>query len=339
MTAIYLAPASQENIARSITGRVSTKLLQKYLSPRALDVILAEYKEGRGAPCWAMTRKREGLFRKLSLGQIVLFCTKASGLFEYSAEILFCYDCGPRFGQEVWGYQPSGEWELVYFLRDVRSIHISKKTLLTELGYSPNFELPGFIRVKEEMVRRLLSRHHSVLAWIDSLSAHSPGLPMPVAVASPNEPIINSSRQYVVPPELASLIDEIRRLQKDPEHQERAHESLVEKFYAILGYEIFREILHRQGRIDILISRDQIPAIVNEVKRDWSLNRHTKAAIEQAYRYALDVGAKYVVVTNGDYYAIFDRTSGLSADTNFVGEFRLSALAEADIGYINLLRK
>jgi len=51
------------------------------------------------------------------------------------------------------------------------------------------------------------------------------------------------------------------------------------------------------------------------------------------------VGAKYVIITNGDYYAFFDQESGLSCEQNFRAEFRLTASTEADLPFIESLKK
>ena len=109
------------------------------------------------------------------------------------------------------------------------------------------------------------------------------------------------------------LIKDIKTLKKDSDHQERAHESLVESFYELLGYKKFAEIKHRQGRIDIGIYYQYSPLIVNEVKRDWRLTHEYQDVVEQGYGYAQQIDAKYVVITNGDYYAIYDLFKGCNA--------------------------
>ena len=43
--------------------------------------------------------------------------------------------------------------------------------------------------------------------------------------------------------------------------------------------------------------------------------------VSQAYEYAIFEGAQFVVVTNGDYYGVFDRERGLSVTENFVGDY------------------
>jgi len=142
----------------------------------------------------------------------------------------------------------------------------------------------------------------------------------------PKQPL---KKKYVVPDYLRGIIGSIKKLRSDPEHQERAHESLVEDFFCALGYEKHRDIRYRQGRVDISIWEGDNVLVVVEVKRDWNLSLYNSPEdVLQAYKYALDRGSRYVILTNGDYYAIFDRLKGLSSSSNLVGEFRLTALEE-----------
>lgn len=149
----------------------------------------------------------------------------------------------------------------------------------------------------------------------------------------------------IVPEHLKSVISAVERLRSDPNHQERAHESLVEDFFHALGYEKHQDIKYRQGRVDISLWDKGRVLVIVEVKKDWNLSLYNSPeAVQQAYKYALDQGARWVILTNGDYYAIFDRLKGLSLSSNLIGEFRLTALGETDVDFIqrmsrdNLLR-
>jgi len=140
---------------------------------------------------------------------------------------------------------------------------------------------------------------------------------------------------YERPDWLLNLINDIEKLKRDAEHKERAHESLVESFYELLGFEKYTDIKHRQGRIDIVVEYENRKIIVNEVKKDWHLSWKDKKTLSQAYNYAHEIGARYVVLTNGDYYAIFDRQKGHSYESQFVGDFKLSEFRPE---YLDLLR-
>lgn len=144
---------------------------------------------------------------------------------------------------------------------------------------------------------------------------------------------------YEKPDWLLQLISDIDTLRNDREHKERAHESLVESFYGLLGFKKFDDIKHRQGRIDISVEIQGKTVIVNEVKKDWHLSYRDKSTIIQAYNYSLESGARFVVITNGDYYAIFDKDKGRSYEANFIGDFQLTKLEKEDLKLIEFLRK
>ena len=149
-----------------------------------------------------------------------------------------------------------------------------------------------------------------------------------------------SRKSYVVPESLKAVINSIKRLKSDPKHRERAHESLVEDLFCSLGYEKHRDIKYRQGRVDISLWIGDNPLAIVEVKKDWNLSLYNSPkTIRQAYNYALDQGARYVILTNGDYYAIFDRLKGLSSSSNLIGEFRLMALEEEDVVLIQRMSR
>jgi hypothetical protein len=142
------------------------------------------------------------------------------------------------------------------------------------------------------------------------------------------------------PPELLKKhIVSVEQLKGDPHHSERGHESLVEEFFVFLGYERHSDIKYRVGRLDILIALNKNPVIVVEVKKYWDLTYSDENVVEQAYNYANKIGARYVVITNGDYYSIFDRDKGRSYESNLVGAFQLSKLEKEDLKQIDFLRK
>jgi hypothetical protein len=135
------------------------------------------------------------------------------------------------------------------------------------------------------------------------------------------------------------VIEDIKLLKQDPAHTEKAHEALVVSFYEALGYKKFSDIKYQLSKIDIAIQDKKKTFIINEVKRSWNLSNSIESAREQGYTYALKVGARYVVVTNGDYYAIYDRDKGRSYNDHFEGDFNLTELTEKKLRLINILMK
>jgi hypothetical protein len=150
---------------------------------------------------------------------------------------------------------------------------------------------------------------------------------------------IKKEQAVVLPIWLNDLVQSIKNLKNDRNHYEREHESLVQKFFESIGYKLHDNIKYRQGRVDILINLNKIPCIVVEVKRYWNLTKNDEEVIFQAYKYALKNGARFVVLTNGDNYIIFDRLRGLSIEQNYLGSFRLTHLTEKSLQLIEFLRK
>ena len=143
----------------------------------------------------------------------------------------------------------------------------------------------------------------------------------------------------MVPENFRVLIEHVKTLEKDHEHKERAHESLVQDYYELMGYSKFEEIKYQIGRIDVCIKVNNKPVIVTEVKKDWKLSKSHTNVVNQAYNYANEVGATLIVITNGNYYAIYNRQNGFSYVENFVGEFTLTKITEDKLNLIRLLSK
>ncbi len=142
-----------------------------------------------------------------------------------------------------------------------------------------------------------------------------------------------------IPDWIKRIIEDIVALKNDLEHRERDHEELVFTFFGLLGYNRFGDIKYQRGNIDIRIDKNNNPMIVIEAKSDWALSRQNRRALDQAFRYALESGARYVIVTNGDYYCLYDRKKGLSYEEHFVGDFQLSNLLEEGLKLIEMLKK
>ena len=143
------------------------------------------------------------------------------------------------------------------------------------------------------------------------------------------------------PPDwVAPFVQRINNLRASARHSERDHESLVEDFFRCLGYEPGKDLIYRQGHIDMVILEGGTPLFVVEVKRSWSLTYLDQNALEQAYRYSHEAGARYVILTNGDYYALFDRSRGFKYSDHLVGELVLSAWDDQkDTAIVEMIRK
>lgn len=301
----------------------------------------------QGCHCWAMTPSQQRYFDKMNRGDFVIFKPNGVREFKYRAEVIYKVEC-PELGDNLWGYGEN--WHLIYFLKNIVTINVDHGRLAKALGF-PNTNptrLPRFLRVAEKKVTsRIFEKFNGIIEFLESLEQETGSDP---SSSNVNDRERNESENVGVqdiPSEVLTAlqnrfsgpIHKINLLRNKRDHSEREHESIVESFYEKLGYLSQEEIRFRSGRIDVLIRSEGQPLIVNEVKKDWGLTRNDRKALGQAYSYANEGGVKYVVITNGDYYALFDLERGSGYESNFVFEFRLSNLQEEDLPKIRKMEK
>lgn len=147
--------------------------------------------------------------------------------------------------------------------------------------------------------------------------------------------------KFLRPDWLLPILRQVETLCADHNHLEREHEDIVTHLFEALGYSRGLEIKFQRGRIDIVIvERDEPrPVIVIEVKRDWALSRRSKDYVRQAHHYASEAGARWVILTNGNRYILYDRTRGLSYDEQLESEFELTRLTSEGLQHLTGLRK
>ena len=154
---LFLAPASQENIHETILNAVSLDYARGYLNPDQLETMAKALPSEDSFHCWAMTKNSRSRFDSMLVGDMVLFTSKGSGKFSYSAKVVHKLE-SLSLGEALWSIVPGLPWELIYFLDDIKSINIPKEKLIRALGYSPGFVVPGIIRVDSSRIVRALGK-------------------------------------------------------------------------------------------------------------------------------------------------------------------------------------
>lgn len=189
--ALYLVPATEENLRRSIDNTVGMNELARFLSRRELDEIEAR-SMGRGAHCWAMTTTKRGAFDAMAPGDDVLLSEKGTKRFTRHAQVTFKVE-NRALGEHIWPYKGDKPWELIYFLGNVRGISVVKQDLVVKLGYASNFDVAGTTRVRDELLERFEKEHGTIAQWLgfapdrEELSAPPEG-PASVDEASARDP-------------------------------------------------------------------------------------------------------------------------------------------------------
>jgi hypothetical protein len=288
--------------------------------------------------CWAVTSRYQKHWQAMKIGDWVLLKTNGTDTITWSGQFLARVQSA-SLGKFLWPYEGEKPWEFIYFLSNVKAIRKSRIALVTELGYKEKEVIQHFLPVLPDRVESVVKRYGS----LDAFVAHLPDAKNEIKNVAPARVSLAASPKAEIliplPAHLKELCLEIEVLRRSSNHKERGHESLVEGFYRAMGWRPHEDIQFQTGRIDVLVSREGRPYFVNEVKRDWGLGRFHDSARKQAYDYAMQVGARFVVVTNGDYYARYDRKKGDTYDENFEFDFKLTELRQCDLEKLDRFRR
>ncbi len=130
----------------------------------------------------------------------------------------------------------------------------------------------------------------------------------------------------------------MERIESGHNLPERNMEAAVEDLLRRLGHDAKR-IVFQSGRIDVAINDSSgKPEFVFEVKRSISQRTVRDQARRQAFDYAARTGARFVVLTDGDRYEIYDRKEGLDHGSMLIGSFQLTKFRPEDIAMLDELR-
>jgi hypothetical protein len=167
---VFLAPANQENIARTIESPVQLSDLAKRLDQQTFESIRARLNGKTSFRCWASTVASRGAFDNMRTGDLVLLSPKGTGLFTYRARVTDKIE-SQALGDSLWPIVPNRSWALVYLLDDVRPIRLEKERLVAEFGYDRGFPVYGITRVSPERLESAIARRGSLEKVLQSASA------------------------------------------------------------------------------------------------------------------------------------------------------------------------
>lgn len=151
---VYLAPASTENLDKSIVRAIDKKILEKHLTKIEMNDIERIYK-GKEIKCWGMncgSGKYRGYFENFVYGDYIIFTPSKSGKFKYIGNIVYKI-FNEDIGQLLWDFKGDKEndaWKYIMFVDEVKEIDIDKSKLLNLLGYKPKYPVYGLTKLSED---------------------------------------------------------------------------------------------------------------------------------------------------------------------------------------------
>ena len=351
------AGSSSKNREKTLDKSFQLEEICNFIPSEICDRLRYFFPEGQDIYIWGANERSYPELKKVRESEFVVDVKnkKVIQIFNYC----FLIETEDTLLQEHLGWDEEKaskkrrQYKYVYFLKTPRKTKNDKNYFQEAFGLSLNKHwLPGQKYFNNEKIIDALKKTGSknieeFLGIVDTNNY----LPGNKYIPSKNTEITNMEKEKEPaesieknikpePPDwVKKNIEEVLILKNDEGHLERDHEILVVKLFDSLGYSPFKDIKHQRGNIDIRIDKNDKTMIVIEVKADWALSKQNRGAREQAFRYALDSGARYVIVTNGDYYCFYDRKKGLSYKDCYAGEFRLSNLSIDGLRVLEILKK
>lgn len=167
---LFLAPASEENLRKTIKRSIGLASIENLLSDKEQQVIKSSVSNPSFLNCWAMTESNRTKYNEMSPGDVVIFSVKDSGKFQYCGKVVAKIE-NEKLGKQLWDFVPTKAWKLIYFLEEIKSINISKSKLVVALGYDKNYVVPGVIKINPVARDTVLTQHRNFDAFINSFSA------------------------------------------------------------------------------------------------------------------------------------------------------------------------
>lgn len=169
---LYLVPASRANIELTIARRVPLAEAEQHLTGEQTAELRNALAGEEGFHCWAMTKGHRSTFASMQPGDIVLMALKGSGMFDYAGRIIHKL-VSESLGNHLWSYVPGDPWKYIYILDDVSPQAVSKRELVTAIGYQPDYPVYGSSRVNDAYRDAMVDSHGSIEAF---LGAHGVNL-------------------------------------------------------------------------------------------------------------------------------------------------------------------
>ena len=169
MKKIFRVPVDTEHFADTIEkGKTYTEILPFVTSTDAKS--LAEVTQNNILRYWGSIAGESNIrtFMQIEEGDEILFYR--GGKYIAIATIGF-KTINPALARYSWGERKDKfTWEMMYFLEDVQTISINKKSVNTVLGYKENAPVMGFSMVNKETTSQFIKTYGSMANFVKQLS-------------------------------------------------------------------------------------------------------------------------------------------------------------------------
>lgn len=348
---IIASSADPTNISETISKPVAVDKLHRIRELCTERVIkkLDELYPAKQLYCWALSNATNYINSYPTIrpnDYILIKPNKQKGngdkYYKWLGKVKYTTELCPGAGEILWGDE---NWTRLLFLDELEKIEIPARLLSIKFNYKENLKHQGTyicsmgdvkgthaFKTRDEFLAFCRKPQSNQLNSITSIETSAP-TPAPTVIIK---------KKLLLDDELTSLCKKIENLKNSSNnYSERDCEALVKDFLEYSGYIFSSDFKYRQGFVDLGILKDGKCLAVIEVKKEQSPEKLKMLASMQAFAYAYEHGARFVIITNGDTYFVYDRTlPGLHADDHFIGKVTLTNIVEQnDLDIIKYLHK
>lgn len=166
---VFIAPSSSEHVNRnvirddivrqskellSIEGLIPISLVSNALSSKEKRQLQELFSDGK-IRIWGTAESNKSTWDSINPGDYVLFYKR--GRYVYCAEIVLKMD-NEKLAKTIWGEYENGEtWSLVFFVKNIRPIQISREKFNMIAGYDADFIPQAFMRVNDDAAKKIIA--------------------------------------------------------------------------------------------------------------------------------------------------------------------------------------
>lgn len=138
---------SKVNKEKTLDKKIELQEIKDVLSKKEIDFIQNNI-NASSSYVWGVTPNQKEKWNKIQKGDLVLFCSR--GIFAFAEVSVKIHN--KILSNKIWGIEKNTgrSWEYVYFLKNLKNIHIEKEEFYNVIGYNSNYTIRGFTILSKE---------------------------------------------------------------------------------------------------------------------------------------------------------------------------------------------
>lgn len=264
---VFLAPRSNETSYKTFLSTIENGVDPAIVEPHLDDEGRRRLAAKKRLFVWGNKESKKASWDRMQLGDLVLFYKgreegEREGKLAYTGALVHKQH-SRELGLALWppkkGQQP---WTCIFFLEDLRPVHIPISEVADYAGYSRNFIVQGFMPLRDEGVQKILKRFGSLAKFLDHYSRRRDDKTVDM----------DSRTEITAHSEASMLLLRIGRMlgydTYSPDRSKRAYGEKLRNYCTVdkVPTRFLGELVSIIREIDVIWFRDDVPKFAFEVE-------------------------------------------------------------------------